>query len=301
MDHVLMIFLDGVGIGNEDYQNNPFFKYPFKVFSKIFGKIPSIKNQIIQSKDSFIFPTDARLGVEGFPQSGTGQTAIFCGVNAPKIVGKHFGPYPYSTLLPIIKEHNIFKCFLNKNKKVFFANAYPKPFSDYLKSGKLRLSVTSLSCRFSGVRLNHATDVKKGKALTAEITNEKWNQKLGYTLPVIKPATAARRLLRIAFQNSFTLYEYYRTDYIGHGRHEGHIELALNTLDEFLFTILSEMDRSNTTLLICSDHGNVEDLSIKTHTLNPSLTISSGKYGRYLFENIKDISQIKKAIIEISL
>ncbi len=295
-----MIFIDGVGIGNEDYQNNPFFKYPFKTFTQIFGKTPSIKDQVIESNNSFIFPADARLGVEGFPQSGTGQTAIFCGVNAPKIVGKHFGPYPYSTLLPIIQEQNIFKYFLKKNKKVFFANAYPKPFFDYLKSGKPRLSVTSLSCRFSGVRLNHATDVKKGKALTAEITNEKWNQKLGYKLPVIKSETAARRLLKIAFQNSFTLYEYYLTDYIGHGRHEGDIEPVFNTLDEFLFTILSEMDRPNTTLLICSDHGNVEDLSIKTHSLNPSLTISAGKYGKYLFDTIKDISQIKKAIIEIS-
>ncbi len=53
------------------------------------------------------------LGVEGLPQSGTGQTSIFCGVNASKIVGKHFGPYPYSTLIPIIKEKNIFKHYLN--------------------------------------------------------------------------------------------------------------------------------------------------------------------------------------------
>ncbi|MHB1686023.1 MAG: metalloenzyme [Ignavibacteriaceae bacterium] len=295
-----MIFIDGVGIGKEDYQNNPFFKYQFKTFLEIFGKIPSAKNEIIESNGSFIFPTDARLGVEGFPQSGTGQTAIFCGVNASQIIGKHFGPYPYSTLLPIIQEQNIFKYFLAEKKKVFFANAYPKLFFDYLKSGKPRLSVTSLSCRFSGVRLNHTTDVLRGRALTAEVTNERWNQKLGYKLPVIKPETAARRLLKIAGQNFFTLYEYYLTDYIGHGRYDGNVEDVIKTLDEFLFTVLDEMDRTKITLLICSDHGNFEDLSIKTHTLNPSLTISAGKNAGQLFKSIKDISQIKKAIIEVS-
>lgn len=295
-----MIFIDGVGIGKEDYVNNPFFKYQFKTFTKIFGKIPSIQNQVIESNSSYIFPADARLGVEGFPQSGTGQAAIICGVNAPKIVGKHFGPYPYSSLLPIIKDQNIFRHFLAKNRKVFFANAYPKPFFDYIKTDKPRLSVTPLSCRFSGVRLNTTTDVRKGRALTAEITNDKWNQRLGYKLPAIKPERAAIRLLRIALRNSFTLYEYYLTDYIGHGRYEGDIELVLSILDEFLYTVLSKMNRSNTTLLICSDHGNVEDLSIKTHSLNPSLTLSAGKHAKHLFDSIKNISQIKKAIIEIS-
>ena len=102
MSPVLMIFVDGVGIGNEDYQFNPFFKYQFKFLKNIFGEIPSLTNQFLQNGSYYLFPTDARLGVEGLPQSGTGQTSIFCGVNAPKIVGKHFGPYPYSTLIPII-------------------------------------------------------------------------------------------------------------------------------------------------------------------------------------------------------
>jgi len=104
-----MIFIDGVGIGNEDYQFNPFFKYGFKTFTDIFGDIPSLQNQTIVRNKKFIFPVDACLGVEGFPQSGTGQTAIFCGMNAAKFVGKHFGPFPYSTLIPIIRGQNSHK------------------------------------------------------------------------------------------------------------------------------------------------------------------------------------------------
>lgn len=293
-----MIFLDGVGIGEEDYNFNPFFKYKFKSFLNLFGQIPSLKNQFLQKDNYFLFPADAKLGVKGLPQSGTGQTSIFCGINAAKFVGKHFGPYPYSTLVPIIREKNIFKDYLERCKKAFFANAYPKVFFDYLSSGRSRLSVTSLSCKLSGLRLNRVTDVRKGNALTAEITNARWNEKLGYNLSIIKPQTAARRLLRIATKNNFTLYEYFLTDHLGHGRYDGDVDKTIKELDDFLMTILKELNKYNLTLIVCSDHGNFEDMSVKTHTYNPALTITAGKHAKELSEKIKDLTQIKSAIIE---
>lgn len=299
MNSVLMIFIDGFGIGKEDYIYNPFFKYGFKTFTQIFGKIPTIENSKIKSSGNYLFPVDATLGINGLPQSGTGQTSIMCGINAAKFIGKHHGPYPYSTLIPVIKEKNIFKELINMGKKVFFANAYPKIFFDYLKSGKSRLSVTSLSCRLSGMKLNSVTDVRKGRALTAEITNERWNEKLGYRLSLIKPQTAAKRLLRIARNYSFTLFEYFLTDHIGHGRFEGYIEKTLDTFDEFLLNLIKGSEGTDLTLFACSDHGNIEDLSVKTHTLNPALSIAAGKYAGYFANNVTDLSQIKPAVLKV--
>ncbi len=296
MNPVLMLFLDGVGIGKEDYEYNPFFRFGFKTFSEIFGEIPSDKKTNLTNNGFYLTPVDATLGVEGFPQSGTGQTSIFCGMNAAKFVGKHFGPYPYSTLIPVIKEKNIFADYLIRGRKPFFANAYPKVFFDYLRSGKSRLSVTSLSSMLSGLRLNRFTDVRRGKALTAEITNERWNKKLGYTLPVLQAKTAARRLIKIAMANDFTLYEYFLTDHLGHGRYDGDLKTTLNTLDEFLFTILKEADKNIISIIICSDHGNIEDLSCKTHTLNPSLFITAGKHSQEISAKVIDLSQIKDTI-----
>jgi 2,3-bisphosphoglycerate-independent phosphoglycerate mutase len=299
LNPVLMIFIDGVGIGKEDYQFNPFFKYGFKTFTEIFGEIPSLNKQFLSSKGSFLFPTDACLGVAGLPQSGTGQTSIFCGMNAAKYIGKHFGPFPYSTLIPIIKKENILGTYLKKKHKVSFANAYPKQFFDYVKSGRGRLSVTTLSCKLSGIRLKTTTDLKRGKALTAEITNDRWIKKLEYSLPQISPKLAAKRLLRIAANNKFTLYEFYLTDHLGHGRDAGEFDNVICTLDEFLLKVITEMEKKNMTLIICSDHGNFEDISVKTHTLNPALTITSGRHAEKLSERIKDLTQIKPAILEI--
>lgn len=293
-----MIFIDGVGIGERNPSKNPFFKYGFKSFEKIFGTLPNKGNIPLIKDNYYLFPADACLGVGGLPLSGTGQVSIFCGVNAPTFVGKHFGPFPYSTTIPIIKQKNILKYYKDRNKKVLFANAYPQVFFDYLKKGKQRLSVTSLMCRLSGIRLNRVTDVRRGNALTAEITNSRWNKKLNYNLKVISPKTAARRLLRLANKNDFTLYEFFLTDHLGHSRIQNEFEEIYNNLDDFLFTILKEMDHDSLTLLICSDHGNFENILVKTHTKNPALMISAGIYGKQLYQNINNLTDIKPAIIK---
>ena len=145
--------------------------------------------------------------------------------------------------------------------------------------------------------------MRKGNALTAELTNERWNTKLGYKLPAITPETAAKRLIRIAQKNDFTLYEYYLSDHLGHFRLANEFQKLYSELDKFLHEILKLVkEKSNEiTLIICSDHGNLEDLSVKTHTLNPALTISGGFRAENLASNINDISQITPAIMKFCL
>ncbi len=298
MHSTIMIFIDGVGIGKKDYQNNPFFKYGFRTFSELFGEIPNLDKPKLKGENFFLFPVDASMGIPDIPLSGTGQTAIFCGVNAPKIVGKHFGPYPYSTLVPIIEEKNIFKEFLNRKMKVVFANAYPKVFFDYIKSGRRRLSVTTLSCILNGMPLNKIADIHRGRALSAEIDNRRLVERMNYKLPVIRPETAADRLLRLGLENHFTLFEIFHTDHFGHGRNIEWLEYFNNVLDRFLYHIITNLTK-DMTLVVCSDHGNYEDLSIKMHTLNPSLGITAGKNAEYLAKRIKKLYHIKPLILEM--
>ena len=301
MNPVLMVFIDGVGIGKKDYQFNPFFKYGFKTFETIFDDIPHLNNPRLSKKGSYLFPVDANLGVEGLPQSGTGQVAIFCGFNAPKYVGKHFGPFPYSTTIPVLAEQNIFKAFKDSGSKACFANAYPQIFFDYINSGKSRLSVTSLSCKLTGIKLNDVNDLIQGNALTAEITNERWNKKLKYNLDLISPENAAERLIDITAKNDFTLFEFFLTDHLGHGRIADEFENIYSNLDNFLLSLLLRIQDSDISLIICSDHGNFEDISVKTHTINPALTIAAGKHADKFAREIIDLSQIKPTIIKYCL
>lgn len=296
MHSTILIFLDGIGIGSDNPESNPFFRKEFKAFTEIFGSTPHLNNQYLTSGNRILFPTDACLDMEGLPQSGTGQTSIFCGFNAPKECGRHFGPFPPSELIPRLKEENIFAEMLRRGRKATFVNAYPKIFFDYINSGKQRLSVTSLSCILSGIKLNKAAHLRAGRALSAEIDNSRWVNKLNYKLPVVSPELAAKRLFKIGAQNHFTLFEFFLSDHLGHGRIPESFDHIYESLDRFLLFVLNNVP-DNCTVLICSDHGNFEDLSTKMHTRNPALTISAGEFAQYFADNVQNISQIKKAIL----
>lgn len=298
MKKTLLIFLDGVGIGKNDSEINPFVHKRFKFFEEIFGGTPTLENQEFSKNNKYLFPVDANMGVDGLPQSGTGQTSIFCGVNASKIIGKHFGPFPYSTLKPIIEKENIFNSFLEKGLSVSFANAFPKIFFDYINSGRKRLNVTTLMALYSKVKMFDVDDMIAGRGVSSDLTNRRWNTKLKYDIPVITPEEAANRLLKITDENNFTLFEYFFTDHLGHGRNKDDFEILLNDLDRFLFEIISNIS-DDTSLLICSDHGNLENIGVKGHTNNPTLSITAGYRALELKNSIKDLSDIKSAILSL--
>lgn len=289
----IMIFLDGVGIGEKDPEKNIFFKKNFSFLNSFFGGVPNLEMPFIENNDKYIFPLDALMGVEGLPQSGTGQTSLLCGVNAQKELGFHFGPFPHYSQIDLLKEKSLFAFFKKKGKKYYFANAYPKIYFEHLKKSS-RIGAFALAYKLSGSVLNKSLELRRGKALSPEIDNSRWIEKLGYKLKRITPQLAAKRLLRLASENDFVLYEYFFTDHLGHWRYRENLDVWMDVLDDFLYELLRNLDFNKTTLIIVSDHGNIEDMTIKTHTINPAFCATAGKFSRLFFEKAKDLSDIKK-------
>lgn len=295
---VMMIFVDGLGVGKNNPEINPLVRFKLDFFSEFFGKFPTLKNSRIENKYFTIRPINATMGVEGLPQSGTGQTAIFCGFNASKFIGKHFGPYPYSTLKPIIQQKNIFIELEKRNFRTYFSNAYPQKFFDYLNNGRRTLSVTTFSYLSANKKLNDVNALLNQKAITAEIRNDIWNTKLGYQLPLIEPQKAGKIFYEISQDYHFNLFEYFLTDYAGHSRDFDYAYDVLIRLDGFLEGIISEMNFNKDLLILVSDHGNLEDLSVKGHTRNPAVGIFVGRKHKEFAEKIKVLYQIKNKIID---
>ena len=296
---VLFIFVDGVGIGRKDCKNNPFFFTELPALKKLLGgQLPSLRNKIIHSDRALLIPADARMGVEGLPQSGTGQTALFCGINAAKIIGKHFGPYPYSDLKPYIKEHSVFQQVINRKKKVCFANAYPKRFFEYIASGHSRFTFTSFSCMVSGVPLLKYEDLIDKKGISADITAEGWN-KFGYDLLPRDPFKVGKTLYSIALKNDYTLFEYFLTDHAGHSQKKDFASSVLMKFDGLLAGIMDKFDKEKLFIVISSDHGNIENLTVKTHTLNPVPVILIGKNRNRYAEKIKSIVDVNSVVLDI--
>ena len=71
---------------------------------------------------------------------------------------------------------------------------------------------------------------------------------------------------------------------------------VLTVLDRFLTAILKGMKTADT-FLITSDHGNLEDLSVKTHTRNPVPLIVRGDVDP--FRNVKSLLDVTPAILKV--
>lgn len=274
---VMMLFLDGVGIGEDDAERNPFLRAHLPALRSLFNdNIPTRQVPALNNGKATLVALDATLGVDGLPQSGTGQTALFTGVNAARMIGKHFGPYPYSTLRPLIAERNMFRQLQRRGHSVYFANAYPRQFFDYFSNWQTRLTVTTLSCSYANMPLHTFEDLQHGRALSADITNAGWSR-LGYDIPSISPEEAGKRLVRLSREHDFVLFEYWRTDKAGHAQSMSEAVATLELFDRMLLGVFETLPVDDTLLLITSDHGNIEDLSVKVHTRNPVPAILYGR------------------------
>jgi 2,3-bisphosphoglycerate-independent phosphoglycerate mutase len=298
--HVLFLFLDGVGLGGNDRKYNPFLVAKMPVLKKFFGGImPTTGHKTVNTSEMSFKPIDATLGIPGLPQSGTGQSALLTGKNTAKVIGKHFGPHLYSSLKPVVDEYNIFRKLQSCDKKILYANAFPKQYFKYLNSPKYRATAITHAWLSTGNRLHDSTTLQASKSLSADISNERW-RKLGYAdLPIISVQEAGRRLIDLTERNDFVLYEYYFTDHAGHNQSMNEAVEILEKLDGLIDGILQNLDHRSMLFLTTSDHGNLEDLSTKSHTRNPVPFLTVGRYHEELAKKVKNITDVAPAITDI--
>lgn len=300
--HVLMLFLDGVGIGRKEGRYNPFFTADLPILKNLLGgSIPSVRDAHKNTAIMSLTPIDATLDVEGLPQSGTGQAALLTGLNAPRIVGKHYGPHLYSSLKPLVTEKNIFRRLMLSGRKVFYANAFPRQYFEYINSTRYRTTAITHAWLTSGNKLNDIESLKRGHSLSSDITNERWH-KLGYPhLSTITPQEAGRRLVELTKAYDFVLYEYYFTDHAGHSQSMNEAVEVLEKLDGLIGGILNNLDHQSMLFVLTSDHGNLEDLSTKSHTRNPVPFLAAGMRHREIAGQIKNLTHITPAILNLIL
>jgi len=299
--HVLLIFLDGVGLGPDDPTRNPFLHARLPILRQLLGgKIPLSGNGTITTEHAILVPTDATLGVSGLPQSATGQASLFTGQNAPRLLGKHYGPYPNSTLRQLVAEHGLLGRLVAAGKRVAFANAYPDRYLDRLKRGTGRSSVTSWAAQAGGVRLRNHNDLCTGRALSAFITNDGWREVLGYSdTPTISPEQAGLNLAHLVTEHDFTCFEHYHTDIVGHKTDRANTIAVLERIDAFLGGVLKGLDLTDSLLIMTSDHGNVEDWTTQKHTLNPVPTLVVGAQRQAFAQHIADLTNLTPAVLKL--
>jgi hypothetical protein len=295
MGRVLFIFLDGVGIGRPDPDTNPFLQSRLPTLQGLLGgELPHLDRPEATHGECMAFPLDARLGVKGLPQSGTGHTSLLTGENGPALYGRHFGPWVPVRLRPVVEKRNFLTRALARGYRCVFANAYPKEYAD--SPWARRPAGPPLAAMASGLLTRDAGALARGEAVSSEIVNSAWRTRLGYeNILEITPQEAGRNLGRLSGQADLTFFAHYGTDYAGHrGRMPGSVR-ALERVDAFLEGVL-EASPGDTLIVLTSDHGNIENV-LGGHTLNPVLTLLRGPGAPELREGLRSITDIPHLIL----
>lgn len=294
-----MLFFDGMGLGTDDPAINPMLAAHMPTLRDLCdGAIPTRGNGYYSSLHATLIPTDATLGVPGLPQSGTGQTTLFTGINAPQAIGEHSGPYPNDALRMILSNRNIFSQLIAAERNVAFANAYPPFFFDRLARGKARRSATSLAAGAAGVRYRDIRDLRVGNGVSTFVTNDRWIE-FGADVPLITVRDAGNNLARLARENDFTLFEYFLTDAAGHKGDPDRSVRVLGEVDDLLHGAIEASNLDDTLIVVTSDHGNIEDINAKGHTLNPVPTILIGAQREKIATRIQSLADITPAITDL--
>ena len=294
---ILLVFLDGLGIGGEDPGVNPFLRARLPAFEWLFGgAIPTLDPATVVASAARVerwVAADATLGISGRPQSGTGQTSLLTGCNAAERFGRHFGPWVPTGLRPLLERDNLLSRARRAGRAVSFANAHPAKASQ--RTGRTRRAAAPpLAAEAAGVLVRHEAALLQGRAIPSSITNEVWRRHLP-SLPPLEPGRAGELLSAIAREAELTLFAHYDTDLIGHRRDlRGAVEV-LERVDAFLGGLLEGL-AADTLLVIASDHGNIEDASVG-HTTNPVPVIATGPGSEQLVRAVRSITDVAPALL----
>jgi len=299
---VLLVFLDGVGIGPADPERNPFVRAHLPNLRRLLGGRLPVADDLgadsrMEAAGAVLVAADATLGVAGVPQSGTGQTSLLTGRNAAAEYGRHFGPWVPTGLRPLLQAENLLSRAAAAGGRAAFANAYPIASIEADPRIFRRPAAPPLAARAAGVLVRDLAELARGEAVASSITNDRWIERLGSGLAQVTADEAGRRLERIASGAEVTLFAHYDTDHAGHrGGMEGAVA-ALEKVDAFLGGLADALP-DDALLVVGSDHGNVEDAT-GGHTLNPVPVLLHGAGAGDAAEGIRDLSGVVPAILRV--
>jgi hypothetical protein len=274
---VALLFIDGVGVGRRDTDVNPLARSPY-----LLAQFRDAAAESLPYGGTRL-SLDTRFGMPGRPQSASNQTAILTAEPAPSLVGGHVLGHPNAPLRALLSERSIVKRLVAAGRSAAFLNAYPVEVLQLYGVAhrpsppeglelpprwrrRMRPSASTCAMAAGGVALRTFDDARRGEALTHDIDGRRARER-GMAVPERTPEEAARLFWAQAAGADFTMFEHYLADEAGHAQDFDAAKDALETFDRFLREVAA-LRPADTEILVCSDHGNVEDLSTRQHTLH---------------------------------
>ena len=316
---LVLVFVDGVGLGREDPAVNPLAEAQLDILANFLpsswspppkgGRTPSLPE--VHRRTPLPFgglarATDASLGIPGLPQSATGQTTLLTGVNGGEALGgRHYTGFPTATLKKVIAAHSIFLQLAESGRSATFVNAFGPGF---FEQGDAVweipfLGATTWANKAGGQAFRTFEDLVQGRAVFHDITHDTMagHKRIPpeHQQPPRSVESAAQTMAWAAEHFDFVLFEFFQTDKAGHSMDRKKAVRELEKLEAFLTATLSLMDLERDTLLLTSDHGNVENITVRTHTHNPVPALMFGRDREFLSTRLGKLEDFTPAVLRI--
>lgn len=280
--HILLLFVDGIGLPPEPLSES------------VYAPCPTL----CRLMSDHCVPLDACLGVPGLPQSATGQTALFTGVNAAARMGRHCEGFPVAELRGIIEAGNLLSRLHAAGRRCTFANAYASRPGKQLPM-MFRSVTTVMTLHAIGDTRNRQA-LLEDRAVYHDITREILPSHGVEGVPMVSEKNAGRHLLEVMRTVDFCLFEYFLTDRVGHRGTFSERQRVLGSLDRFVTACVDGLDHESELLLMVSDHGNIEDLDRRGHTCHPVPWIAIGRGARAARTDMASLTDVTPRILEVA-
>lgn len=288
---VAILFTDGVGVGPRDAATNPLARHEYLLsqFNDGSGSALPIGGTR--------HDVDTTFGVSGRPQSASNQTAIFTGRPAPQLIGKHVLGYPNAPLRALLAEHSIVRAMRAAQRSVTFLNSFPLAYLDALNLPHAKSADDGIAIpeRYAK-RLKASASTLAFAAADAEFRTLA-APGLTHDLKRVPPEDSAARFWKLAAD--FTLFEHFLADEAGHAQDADAARDALFRFDTFARAVIASRP-DDAHVLICSDHGNVEDLSTRSHTHNRVAVLHFGSTTPPAMHTVADVGAAALTLLGVT-
>lgn len=207
---------------------------------------------------------DATLGVPGLPQSGTGQSCWLTGQDAVRVMGEHFGPHPGPTLRRLLAEHGLPVRLTRVGGRAALANDYP-PAYHAAQARRPRPGCFPWAFQAAGLPLG-PPDVPPVPPTLGLDSAAPWSERT----PPAALIRLGQRLARAAHTHDLIAADLWLGDLLGH---RGSLPVPADALAagraylRRVDALLTGLLEGGAAVILSSDHGNLEDLRVKGHTL----------------------------------
>src|SRR6202042_77340 len=130
--------------------------------------------------------------------------------------------------------------------------------------------------------------VDEGRAATFDITGESCRA-FGIDAPVVTIEKGAHAVARGAAELDLGLFEMFLTDKAGHAQDMTWARREIVRVDRFLEALFAAVDPEEQLVVVSSDHGNLEDLSTRSHTRADVPLIAYGAGAREFVDGARSI------------